>query len=135
PGRAREVARGQDPPAERLRAPPRAVRRPGGLDREMPEPFEVPGFTGAVLPRYRLEGEAFARELARLTDAAAAVKTLHWGRNYLYLARFAAPEGPVDVVVKQFRNTGWRDRLRRRGKAARSFEMALALRAAGFSTP
>jgi len=101
----------------------------------MPEPFEVPGFTGAVLPRYRLEGEAFARELARLTDAAAAVKTLHWGRNYLYLARFAAPEGPVDVVVKQFRNTGWRDRLRRRGKAARSFEMALALRAAGFSTP
>jgi hypothetical protein len=100
-----------------------------------PEPFAVPGFTGAVLSRYRLEGEAFAREVARLTDASAALKTLHWGRNYLYLARFATPEGPLDVVVKQFRKSGWKDRLRRRGKAARSFEMALALRAAGFATP
>ena len=51
------------------------------------ERFQIAGFTGCVLSRYRLPGEAFARELLRLTDAAAAVKTLHWGRNYLYVAR------------------------------------------------
>jgi lipopolysaccharide kinase (Kdo/WaaP) family protein len=99
------------------------------------ERFEVPGFTGCVLSRYRLPGEAFAHELLRLTDAAAAVKTLHWGRNYLYLARLASPEGPVEVVVKQFRRTGMRDRLRRQSKAARSFATARALLAAGFATP
>jgi hypothetical protein len=114
-----------------------AARPPSGTIEipSSPEPFAVPGFTGSIFSRYRLPGEAFARELAQVTDAASALKTLHAGRNYLYLARLTTPEGPVDVVVKQFRHTGWRDRLRRRSKAGRSFEVAQALLRAGLSTP
>jgi hypothetical protein len=126
-------------PLRDIRRPADTVRTPANPAElntdDVPEPFSVPGFTGAVLPRYRLAGEAFASEIARLTDAGAAVQTLHWGRNYLYLARFVTPEGPLDVVVKQFRRTGWKDRLRRRSKAAKSFAMARALAAAGIATP
>ncbi len=106
-----------------------------GTPGKMPEAFAIPGFTGRVFSEYRLPGDAFAAEVARLTAASAAVKTLHWGRNYLYLAHFATPEGPLDVVVKQFRRSGLKDRLRRRSKAAKSFEMARALGAAGIATP
>jgi len=73
-----------------------------------------------------------------LLDPACASETIHWGRNYLYRARIEALAGPIDVVVKQFRNASLGDRIRRRlsgDKAAKSWEMALALGAAGFETP
>ena len=57
------------------------------------EPFSIPGWTGEVNADFRpsdLEGE-----VRRLADPGSALKTLHWGRNYLYLSRM---EG-IDVVV------------------------------------
>lgn len=79
--------------------------------------------------------EATAR---RLLDPASAVETIHWGRNYLYRARVETAGGPLDVVVKQFRNESSADRLRRRlsgDRAGKSWRMALALAEAGFETP
>ena len=76
--------------------------------------------------------------MARLTDPGAAVKTLHWGRNYLYVSRLDTVAGPVDVVVKQFRHERAKDRLRRRlkgSKAAKSWRVARALLEAGILTP
>jgi len=78
-----------------------------------------------------------AAAVRSLTDPAAALRTLHWGRNCLYLARLETADGPVEVVVKQFRHN-LRDRLRRRlrgSKAEKSWRMAHALLAAGFLTP
>jgi tRNA A-37 threonylcarbamoyl transferase component Bud32 len=73
-----------------------------------------------------------------LTDPTSAVKTLHWGRNYLYVARLETAGGPLDVVVKQFRHRGTRARLKRRlqgSKAAKSWRVARALLDAGLLTP
>jgi len=73
-----------------------------------------------------------------LTDPGAALKTLHWGRNYLYVSRLETVAGPLEVVVKQFRHRSLRDRLRRRlagSKAAKSWRVANALLAAGLQTP
>jgi tRNA A-37 threonylcarbamoyl transferase component Bud32 len=79
-----------------------------------------------------------ARAIERLTDPGSALKTLHWGRNYLYVSRLETAAGPVEVVVKQFRHRGLRDRLRRRlrgSKAAKSWRIATALFDAGLLTP
>ena len=79
--------------------------------------------------------------MVRLTDPGAALKTLHWGRNYLYVTRYESAAGPVEVVVKQFRNANAKARLRRllspgRGtKAEQSWRVAQALGAAGLLTP
>ncbi|RMH21844.1 MAG: hypothetical protein D6696_04905 [Acidobacteria bacterium] len=76
-------------------------------------------------------------ELRRLIDPASALDTVHWGRNYLYRARLETAAGPLEVVVKQFRNHGWRERRRRRrgaGKARRSWLGARAFAAAGIPT-
>ena len=54
-----------------------------------------------------------AAAVRSLTDPAAALKTLHWGRNYLYLARLETAAGPVEVVVKQLRH---RNLLRKRNR-------------------
>jgi len=105
--------------------------------------FAVPGWTGCVAVCHRPESSAgpedtagLACEIARLADPGSAVRTLHWGRNYLYVARFAGgPAGPLDVVVKQFRRDSRRERRRRVSKAARSFEAALAVESAGLATP
>ncbi|HSS77319.1 MAG TPA: lipopolysaccharide kinase InaA family protein [Thermoanaerobaculia bacterium] len=73
-----------------------------------------------------------------MIDPGAAVKTLHWGRNYLYVSRLETAAGPLEVVVKQFRHRELRDRLRRRlagSKAAKSWRVANALLAAGLQTP
>jgi tRNA A-37 threonylcarbamoyl transferase component Bud32 len=94
------------------------------------------GWTGELSERYRPADLALA--VARLIDPAAALKTLHWGRNYLYVTRLDTVEGPVDAVVKQFRNRKLKDRLRRRlrgSKAAKSWRVANALLAAGLQTP
>ncbi len=79
-----------------------------------------------------------AAAVRSLTDPAAALKTLHWGRNYLYVARMETAAGAVEVVVKQFRHRTLRDRLKRRlqgSKAEKSWRVAAALLAAGLSTP
>jgi tRNA A-37 threonylcarbamoyl transferase component Bud32 len=94
------------------------------------------GWSGELAEPYHPVDLAAA--VARLTDPAAALKTLHWGRNYLYVSRLDTAAGPLDVVVKQFRNAGLRDRLRRRwrgSKAAKSWRVAEALLAAGLQTP
>ena len=96
------------------------------------EPFSIPGWTGELNADLRpsdLEGE-----VRRLADPGSALKTLHWGRNYLYLSRM---EG-IDVVVKQFRHDRLRPRLDRKlkgSKAERSWRVAQALLAAGILTP
>jgi tRNA A-37 threonylcarbamoyl transferase component Bud32 len=98
--------------------------------------FSLPGWTGELSPD--LAPVDLAGAVARLIDPAAAVKTLHWGRNYLYVSRLETTRGAVEVVVKQFRNRSARDRLRRRwrgSKAAKSWRVARALLAAGLSTP
>ena len=79
-----------------------------------------------------------AAEARRLLDPASALETLHWGRNYLYRARVESRGGPLEVVVKQFRETGlrarWR-RARRGSRGARSWRAARSLAAAGIGTP
>jgi len=74
----------------------------------------------------------------RLVDPGASLRTLHWGRNVIYLTHWPGPDGPLPVAVKQFHNHGARRRLRRalRGsKAAKSWRVARAMRAAGLRTP
>lgn len=81
---------------------------------------------------------ALRRAVERVVDPAHAEKTLHWGRNYLYLVHLDAPGGRLAVVVKQFRNEGRGKRLRRRlagSKAEKSWRVARALAAAGVDTP
>lgn len=100
------------------------------------EAFAVEGWHGVVARELR--PPSLARAVARLTDPAAAVETLHWGRNYVYVCRLETRRGTVPVVVKQFRHEGARARLRRRlrgSKAERSWAVAEALRAAGVDTP
>ncbi len=101
-----------------------------------PTPFTLPGWTGARAASFRPLD--LAATVARLIDPGAAAKTLHWGRNYLYVTRVETEDGPLDVVVKQFRHLSVRDRVRRRwkgSKAARSWRGALALLDAGIATP
>jgi tRNA A-37 threonylcarbamoyl transferase component Bud32 len=77
-------------------------------------------------------------EVRRIVDPAAAERTLHWGRNYLYLASWHGATTTLAVVVKQFRHDSRRARLRRRhggSNAERSWRVATALRAAGIATP
>jgi len=111
-----------------------------------PEPAEdaPPAFRPVSLPEWTglapaaLPAERLATEVARLVDPGAATRTLHWGRNYLYLVRLELDGGGVEAVVKQFRHDGWRQRLDRRwkgSKAARSFHAARAVAAAGVATP
>ncbi|HEX2223425.1 MAG TPA: lipopolysaccharide kinase InaA family protein [Thermoanaerobaculia bacterium] len=100
------------------------------------EPIALPGWTGELATALRPAD--LAAEVARLTDPGAALKTLHWGRNYLYVTRYESAAGPVEVVVKQFRNAGAKARLRRRlkgTKAERSWRVAQAYAAAGLLTP
>lgn len=104
------------------------------------EAFRIGGFRGRIVSAWKPAPthRELAAELGRLLDPASVERTLHWGRNYIYLARLATPEGPLPVAVKQFSNEGWRKRLRRRWKgtkAEQSWRVARALREAGISTP
>lgn len=110
-------------------------RRSG--ERVLPEvePFALSDYHGEVVSR--LKPRALEGEVRRLVDPAAATETIHWGRNYLYRTCLEAPSGPVDVVVKQFRNQGFKARLLRRwrdSKAERSFRAARAFQQAGLPT-
>lgn len=85
-----------------------------------------------------MEEQVDAEELRRVVDPSSAEVTIHWGRNYLYSAEMKTQQGPVQVVVKQFRNQGWKKMLERRlrgSKAERSWRGAAAIRAAGIPTP
>lgn len=100
------------------------------------EPFSIPGWTGELAADLRPPD--LARAVAGLTDPGAALKTLHWGRNYLYVSPLETAAGPVEVVVKQFRHTTARDRLRRRltgSKAEKSWRVARAMLDTGLLTP
>jgi tRNA A-37 threonylcarbamoyl transferase component Bud32 len=80
----------------------------------------------------------FQEAIRKLIDPASALKTLHWGRNYLYISRLETAAGPMDVVVKQFRHRSAKERLRRRlrgSKAEKSWRVAWALMEAGLLTP
>src|SRR5436305_12443301 len=116
------------------------VRVPGwGRSEAATERFSLPGWSGELAAgRTELRPLDLPAAIARLTDPGAALKTLHWGRNYLYVSRLETAAGPLEVVVKQFRHRSLRDRLRRRlagSKAAKSWRVANALLAAGLQTP
>ncbi len=99
------------------------------------ESFRIAGFYGEVVGELRpvdLRGE-----IEGLVDPATADETIHWGRNYLYRTHLQTPSGRLAVVVKQFRNQGWKARLRRRhrgSKAEASWRMACTLAASGIRT-
>jgi tRNA A-37 threonylcarbamoyl transferase component Bud32 len=99
-------------------------------------PFTLAGIHGEVADRYW--SEDLAEEARRIIDPSAAVETIHWGRNYLYAAEFRTASDAVPVVVKQFRNQGWRRSFERRlkgSKAARSWRVATEMVDAGVPTP
>ena len=99
------------------------------------ERFEVDGYRGEVASRHRPADLAAALRL--LTDPQSASETIHWGRNYLYRTRIEGASGPLELVVKQFRNDGARRRLEKKlrgSKAERSWKMACAFAAAGLPT-
>jgi tRNA A-37 threonylcarbamoyl transferase component Bud32 len=79
-----------------------------------------------------------AGEAIRLADPASSLETIHWGRNYIYAAEVRTADAGIEVVVKQFRNQGWRrmlDRRLRGSKAERSWRVAQELIRAGLATP
>lgn len=117
---------------------PEARAHPGESCLRTPsvEAFDLPGWHGVFDAAHRPAD--LGRAVGRLTDPASAVRTLHWGRNYLYEARLETEAGPLPAVVKQFRNESLKARLRRRlrgSKAQRSWAAAEALLAAGIETP
>jgi len=74
----------------------------------------------------------------RVVDPTASIKTIHWGRNYIYAAEMSTPAGSLPVVVKQFKNQGLKKRIERRyrgSKAERSWRVAKELVRAGLGTP
>jgi tRNA A-37 threonylcarbamoyl transferase component Bud32 len=100
------------------------------------EKFAGPGYIGEIARRH-LPHDLQA-EVSRLVDPAAATETVHWGRNYLYVTELHTRSGPLEVVVKQFRNQGWwkvLDRRLRGSKAERGWRAAIAIADAGIPTP
>jgi len=114
---------------------------PGGAsDGSASLEFSTGEITGRVVQRCRPPGSSdeAAEAIRRILDPSSAVRTLHWGRNYIYLTRLPTAEGPFEVAVKQFPGGGWRKRLRRKlrdSKALQSWRVARALTAAGLQTP
>ncbi|HEX6203975.1 MAG TPA: lipopolysaccharide kinase InaA family protein [Thermoanaerobaculia bacterium] len=112
----------EQPPAAAPAAPPTA--------------FALAGWWGEAAGDW--PAETLRRAVERVVEPANAARTLHWGRNYLYLVHLDGPAGPLAAVVKQFRNDGRAERLRRRlrgSKAERSWRVARALVEAGIDTP
>ena len=98
--------------------------------------FESGKFRGELA--VQLLPGALESTLERLTDPANASETLHWGRNYLYAVELETASGPIEVVVKQFRNQGFKARLSRRlkgSKATRSWRIARLLSGTEVLTP
>ncbi len=100
------------------------------------EHFEGGGVRGEIARAHRPND--VVAEILRLIDPASATATIHWGRNYLYAAEMNGDSGVVSVVVKQFRNQGWRLQLDRRfrgSKATRSWVVAKEFLRTGVPTP
>ncbi len=100
------------------------------------ERFEIEGFRCEAPVEAGLSDPHAAA--LRVADPANATDTVHWGRNYLYGVALDGAAGPIEAVVKLFRNQGWRRRLDRRlkgSKAERSWAMARAMRSKGVRTP
>ncbi len=98
--------------------------------------FELAEFYGEFLDGH--EPPELERQIERLIDPASGRETLHWGRNYLYTADLELAGGPVEVVVKQFRNQGSLAQLRRKlrgSKARKNWRAALHLTDQGVETP
>lgn len=99
------------------------------------ESFDLGDLRGVVVAAF--QPPDLAAEARRVIDPAAAEESLHWGRNYLFRAELQTLQGPVSVVVKQFRAESFGKRLETRwkgSKARRSFEAALAFERAGVPT-
>lgn len=97
--------------------------------------FSLPEWWGEIAPD--LTVPKLDREIARLTDPASASETIHWGRNYLFRSQLSTTDGPIDVVVKQFRNLGWKKKAERKlkgSKAERSWRMAWHFERSGIPT-
>lgn len=97
-------------------------------------PFDLGGVVGEVVASH---GPVDPGELQRIFDAGSAQRSIHWGRNYLYVVDWHSAAGTVPVVVKQFRNAGTKARLRRRirgTKASRAFAVARELQSLGVGT-
>jgi hypothetical protein len=100
------------------------------------ESFAGGGFHGEVASAHR--PEEVVEEVMRLVDPTASIKTIHWGRNYIYAAEMKTSSGRFPVVVKQFKNQGLKKRIERRfrgSKAERSWRVAKELVRAGLGTP
>lgn len=100
------------------------------------ESFEVPGWRGRLRGDYRPLD--LAATIKHLADPGAASETIHWGRNYLYSTQLPTQAGPLEVVVKQFRNLGWTARWRRRfegSKAEKSWLVARYMQERCLLTP
>lgn len=98
--------------------------------------FHWPDLEGEVAAA--IDGPDLEGAIRNILDPATAVSTIHWGRNYIYESVLETPAGPRPVVVKQFRNHGWKravDRRLRGSKATRSWHIAKKLKAAGLNTP
>ena len=105
-------------------------------DHQSFESFAGGGFHGEVASAHRPED--VIEEVMRLVDPTASIKTIHWGRNYIYAAEMKTPAGILPVVVKQFKNQGLKKRIERRlrgSKAERSWHVAKGLAGAGLGTP
>ena len=99
------------------------------------EAFDLEEFTGEITSATRPRD--LPATVRQLTNPSASTKTVHWGRNYLYSGEIETTGHPLEVVVKQFRNQGFKGRLERRlkgSKARRSWRGAWALQAAGVPT-
>jgi tRNA A-37 threonylcarbamoyl transferase component Bud32 len=100
------------------------------------ERFKIPGWQGQLVTACRPRN--LVEAVARLADPGAASETIHWGRNYLYSLHLDTEAGPLEVVVKQFRNQGWKARWRRRlegSKAQKSWRVARYMAERGLPTP
>jgi hypothetical protein len=107
-----------------------------GIDHQSFEAFAGGGFHGEVASAHRPED--VVEEVKRLVDPTASIRTIHWGRNYIYAAEMTTPAGGLPVVVKQFKNQGLKKRIERRfrgSKAERSWRVAKELVRAGLGTP
>lgn len=114
--------------------PPAVFEQPAAL--EPPTAFALGPWWGEAAGDW--PAETLRRAVERVVEPANAARTLHWGRNYLYLVHLDGPAGPLPAVVKQFRNDGRAKRLRRRlggSKAERSWRVARAMARAGIDTP
>ena len=98
--------------------------------------FSFGGFRGEISDRFAPVD--LEMELRRLMDPASAVRTLHWGRNYLYEAVMRCREREERVVVKAFRGESAARRVRRRwrgSKAERTWRVSHAMLESGILVP